>query len=93
MLRVRDAEMSLKFYKKSLGMSLLRTNENANAGFTLYFLGYPGVEAGGRFGEDTQSSDLEGLLELTHNHGTENEEAFKYHDGNSEPQGFGHICE
>jgi lactoylglutathione lyase len=33
-----------------------------------------------------------GLLELTHNWGTENDPAFKYHDGNAQPQGFGLIC-
>jgi lactoylglutathione lyase len=31
-------------------------------------------------------------LELTHNWGTEADADFKYHDGNAQPQGFGHIC-
>jgi len=30
-------------------------------------------------------------LELTWNHGTEKDESFNIHDGNAEPQGFGHI--
>lgn len=30
-------------------------------------------------------------LELTWNHGTESDPAFKVHDGNAQPQGFGHI--
>ncbi|MEK9817352.1 MAG: lactoylglutathione lyase, partial [Limnobacter sp.] len=34
----------------------------------------------------------EAMLELTHNWGTENDPDFKYHDGNQQPQGFGHIC-
>eukprot|EP00326_Haptolina_ericina_P027537 CAMPEP_0181192084 /NCGR_PEP_ID=MMETSP1096-20121128/13085_1 /TAXON_ID=156174 ORGANISM="Chrysochromulina ericina, Strain CCMP281" /NCGR_SAMPLE_ID=MMETSP1096 /ASSEMBLY_ACC=CAM_ASM_000453 /LENGTH=99 /DNA_ID=CAMNT_0023281437 /DNA_START=339 /DNA_END=638 /DNA_ORIENTATION=- len=30
-------------------------------------------------------------LELTWNHGTESDPEFKVHDGNAQPQGFGHI--
>ncbi len=33
-----------------------------------------------------------GILELTHNHGTEALDATPYHDGNSDPKGFGHIA-
>lgn len=33
-----------------------------------------------------------GILEFTHNWGTEDDADFKYHDGNAQPQGFGHIC-
>src|SRR3569833_1839416 len=90
MLRVKDAEKSLKFYQDVLGMSLMRTAGNDAAGFTLYFLGYPGKQ--GMPEENSRTSDREGLLELTWNHGTEKDEAFSYHNGNNEPQGFGHIC-
>ena len=31
------------------------------------------------------------VLELTHNHGTEDDAAFSYHNGNTEPKGFGHV--
>jgi len=87
MIRVKDAEKSLKFYQDVLGMKLLRTSENEKAGFNLYFLGYGPATA-----EGEGTADREGLLELTWNYGTEKDEAFRYHDGNSEPQGFGHIC-
>jgi len=95
MMRVKDIEKSLDFYQNKLGMSLLRSNENKEAGFTLYFLGYPG-----KLGlPDTNNlpapgnlAEREGILELTWNHGTEKEADFKYHNGNEEPQGFGHIC-
>jgi lactoylglutathione lyase len=91
MLRVKDAEKSLKFYQEVLGMSLFRKHEASAAGFNLYFLGYPGEK--GVPGENESTADREGLLELTWNYGTEKDENFSYHDGNSQPQGFGHICE
>ncbi len=90
MIRVKDAEKSLKFYQDVLGMSLFRTSGNPAAGFTLYILGYPGIK--GLPSEGGTTSDREGLLELTWNHGTEKHDNFSYHDGNKGPQGFGHIC-
>lgn len=85
MLRVKDAEKSLSFYQEVLGMKLVRTHEAKEAGFNLYFLGY---------GDEKQNTaDREGLLELTWNYGTEKDEGFSYHNGNDQPQGFGHICE
>ncbi|KAH6696813.1 glyoxalase I [Plectosphaerella plurivora] len=90
MIRVKDAQKTLNFYQDVFGMTLFRTNENTSAGFTLYFLGYPGEQGGPVEGEGT--AKREGLLELTWNHGTEKDESFKYHNGNDQPQGFGHIC-
>ncbi|KAI0022846.1 glyoxalase I [Xylariomycetidae sp. FL0641] len=89
MIRVKDAEKSLKWYQEVLGMTLFRTSEQSAAGFNLYFLGYPGEQG---VPENGFTGDREGLLELTWNYGTEKDENFKYHDGNAEPQGFGHIC-
>ena len=57
--------------------------------FSLYFLAYdsPSVSPGAHF------SSRQGVLELTHNYGTEDNPNFKVANGNSEPgRGFGHIC-
>lgn len=94
MIRVKDAEKSLHFYQHVLGMTLMRTAEQPNAGFNLYFLGYPGSFVAPR---DTPEgvnplAGKEGLLELTWNYGTEKEDGPVYHNGNDQPQGFGHIC-
>ena len=92
MIRVKDAEASLNFYKDVMGMKLLRTSENEKAQFNLYFLGYgPSAPKSSASGVST-TADYEGLLELTWNYGTEKDPDFKYHDGNAQPQGFGHIC-
>ncbi|KIN01404.1 hypothetical protein OIDMADRAFT_19253 [Oidiodendron maius Zn] len=94
MIRVKDHEKSLKFYQDVMGMTLLRTNENRDAKFNLYFLGYTEGKDGSSPSADGVSStaDREGLLELTWNYGTEKDPNFKYHNGNDQPQGFGHIC-
>lgn len=84
MIRVKDAEASLKWYTEVLGMELVDTLEQPAGGFNLYFLGYK---------SDLPRHSREGLLELTWNYGTEKQEGFSYHDGNKGPQGFGHICE
>lgn len=92
MLRVKDAEASLKFYQESMGMTLVRTIENPENKFNLYFLGYPASNPEIKEGEKNGVADWEGLLELTWNYGTEKQEGPVYHNGNTEPQGFGHIC-
>jgi lactoylglutathione lyase len=93
MLRVKDPQISLKFYQEVMGMQLVRTIENAAANFNLYFLGYPASNPPAKEGAQNPVAGWEGLLELTWNYGTEKQEGRVYHDGNSEPQGFGHICE
>ncbi|PGH01004.1 lactoylglutathione lyase [Polytolypa hystricis UAMH7299] len=92
MMRVKDAEASLKFYQEVMGMKLVRTHESAAGGFNLYFLGYPASNPPMKEGATNPIAQWEGLLELTWNYGTEKKEGKVYHDGNSEPQGFGHIC-
>lgn len=95
MLRVKDPEVSLRFYTRVFGMSVLRRLDFEEMNFSLYFLGC--LETDDQVPEDTDERtrwtfSRSGLLELTHNWGTEKQEERIYHDGNAEPQGFGHIC-
>lgn len=94
MIRVKDHTASLKFYQDVMGMTLIRTKEQSEAGFNLYFLGYPGAApaADSTANDVNPTADREGLLELTWNYGTEKESGKVYHNGNDEPQGFGHIA-
>jgi len=96
MLRVKDPKVSLDFYSRVFGMRVLRKLDFPEMKFSLYFLHRPAE------GEAPPPEDVgertawtfaqRGILELTHNWGTEDDAAFKYHDGNAQPQGFGHIC-
>ena len=96
MLRVRDPEKSVAFYRDVLGMTLLSRFDFPAGKFSLYFMGYL------RPGDGTIPTDpveaaaftfrQKGALELTHNWGTETDAGFAgYHNGNAEPRGFGHI--
>ena len=95
MLRIKDPEISLDFYVNKLGMTLIKKLDFPEMEFSLYFLGYlrdfdeevpaePAARAEYAFSQKA-------MLELTHNWGTESDESFSYHDGNSDPRGFGHI--
>ena len=92
MLRIKDPAKSVPFYEEVLGMTLLERFDFPDMAFSLYFMGYPG----GPIPEDATERakwifDQPALLELTHNHGTENDPDFSHHNGNDEPRGFGHI--
>ena len=94
MLRVKNIEKSLDFYTRVLGFSLVEKRDFEEAAFSLYFLALvdknsiPADAAARTLWMKSQP----GILELTHNHGSENDAEFAYHNGNTDPRGFGHIC-
>jgi lactoylglutathione lyase len=95
MLRVKDPAVSLAFYTRVMGMRSLRKLDFPEMQFSLYFLARveEGDDVPEEVGERTAwTFSQRGILELTHNWGTENDAQFRYHDGNAQPQGFGHIC-
>lgn len=96
MLRVKDPVKSLEFYTGVLGMTLLRHSQFPEAKFDLYFLAKLTEEERNNLPDTADLtayvSRQRSILELTHNYGTENDDSFSYHNGNSEPRGFGHIC-
>ncbi|KAF5346341.1 hypothetical protein D9758_011474 [Tetrapyrgos nigripes] len=95
MIRVKDPKVSIPFYTDIIGMDLL--SEKNMGDFTLYFLAF---DHDGSYASMTQEQkdkarfSREGVLELTHNHGTESDANFQgYSSGNSDPgRGFGHIA-
>ncbi|EGO25989.1 hypothetical protein SERLADRAFT_388771 [Serpula lacrymans var. lacrymans S7.9] len=94
MIRVKDPKLSLKFYCDVLGMDVI--SEKNMGDFTLYFLGYDHDNSMELLPEEREKKrfNREGILELTHNHGTESDASFQgYSSGNSDPgRGFGHIA-
>mmetsp|Transcript_42589 Transcript_42589/g.68853 ORF Transcript_42589/g.68853 Transcript_42589/m.68853 type:complete len:343 (+) Transcript_42589:150-1178(+) len=97
MLRVKDADASIAFYRDILGMTLVRAM-HVPGDFSNYFLACLTPEQREKAPDpespearDFVSSLWTPVLELTHNHGTEKDESFQIHTGNSDPVGFGHI--
>lgn len=78
MLRVKDPKKSIEFYTKHFGMKVL--TEGNYGDFSLYYLGSSNYKEGCP------------VLELTHNHGTEDDADFTHFTGNEDGRkGFGHV--
>ncbi|KAJ5759603.1 Lactoylglutathione lyase (Glo1) [Penicillium odoratum] len=99
-LRITDPARSLHFYIDLLGMRIVF---NMNAGpFTIYYLGYPPPDTSAKevatWAEKTAQPPIltttNGLLELIHVHGTENNSSIEgvISNGNVPPHlGFAHL--
>ena len=93
MLRIAEPKRSLDFYTRVMGMTLLKRLDFAEMKFSLYFL-----TAGDDFSDISDDAAVRtqqtfgrpAMLELTHNWG-DTKDTIQYHNGNSEPKGFGHI--
>ncbi|KAJ1718859.1 Lactoylglutathione lyase [Coemansia erecta] len=87
MYRIKDSKASLKFYTEVIGMQLLEEHHFAEAGFSVYFLGFndPALK-------DIPRMARQGIIELMHTHGTEDKELFAYNTGNGETGGYGHVA-
>lgn len=94
MVRIVDPQASLDFYTRVFGMRLLRKLDMPEGEFTLYFLACTGDDEvpADQAARGQYLNGREGVLELTHNWGTENDPEARYHNGNEQPQGYGHIC-
>jgi lactoylglutathione lyase len=90
MLRIKDPARALEFYEQVLGFRLITRLDFEEARFSLYFL-QPRGHSDSADGTLAQTFSRMGLLELTHNWGTEGDDT-TMHSGNSDPKGFGHIC-
>ena len=94
MLRVKDPKKSVAFYR-GLGMKLL--SERHFGDFSLYFMASNVEETEPEDPSSPEAADavrnlFSPVLELTHNHGTEDDPNFAHRSGNEEGrQGFGHV--
>ena len=97
MLRIKDPAVSVPFYQQHFGMTLVAEKHFPDMAFSLYFMAClpAGTTLPPADSEEAWAWCLgyDGCtLELTHNHGTEKTEGPVYHNGNSDPRGFGHIA-
>lgn len=93
MLRIAEPERSLDFYTRVMGMTLLKRLDFKDMRFSLYFL-----TTGDDFSDISDDPDTRieqtfgrpAMLELTHNW-DDMADTVAYHNGNTDPKGFGHI--
>ncbi|OBA25847.1 glyoxalase-domain-containing protein [Hanseniaspora valbyensis NRRL Y-1626] len=87
-LRVKDPVKSINFYQDVLNFKLISVKKFPQWGFDLYFLSQ------NKTLQPEEIFSVEGILELTHNYGTETDPNYVINNGNdpTKGEGFGHIC-
>lgn len=96
MLRVKNIKKSLEFYTAILGMTVVERRQFPDDKFDLYFLAKLSDTERESLPSNKSLKDFvssaRGILELTYNYGSEDDDSVNYHSGNEAPRGFGHIC-
>ncbi|TPX49760.1 lactoylglutathione lyase [Synchytrium endobioticum] len=95
MYRVKDPKRSIEFYENVIGMTHIIEMKMPAGNFSLHFLGFR-VPAEVLKGSDEDRKayvfSQKGILELTHNWGTEDDPNQSYKVGNADGVGYGHIA-
>jgi len=94
MMRVKDGDKTVAFYRDVMGLSLVREMVVPNDFTNFFMMNLTDDEKVGLSDEDIAKLPkrlFKPALEFTFNHGTEKDDNFQVHTGNSDPQGFGHI--
>eukprot|EP01083_Nonionella_stella_P284857 969719_1 len=100
MIRIKSPEKSLKFYCDFLGMRLVSEMHFEKGKFSLFFLSSfvdNSIDIDNLNDEERKEivkKQWGPVLELTHNHGTEKDDKFNYHDGRTTCDlgiGFAHL--
>mmetsp|Transcript_5589 Transcript_5589/g.8091 ORF Transcript_5589/g.8091 Transcript_5589/m.8091 type:complete len:349 (+) Transcript_5589:71-1117(+) len=101
MLRIKDPSKSIPFYTDIMGMTVIDSLDFPQWSFKIFFLTtlkeqdddkkYT-LTPGSQEAHDYMWSIEGTCLELTYNYGTEDQDEFKYHPGNQEKDGFGHVA-
>jgi len=92
--RVKDAKTSIEFYQKHFAMKYIHAVKNDDKQTEIHYLASTNDDV--EFGSENAKKYIRQpnytLLELLEEQGIEKGDDFSYHNGNTEPRGFGHIA-